>query len=202
MLPKGSHILVVEKERHRLTIYDEHLRAVKSYRVTTGKVKGDKEREGDLKTPEGIYFFTRYIDGRRLHSRYGVGALVMDYPNPFDRLKGKGGYGIWLHATDEPQRLERPRDTRGCVVTTNEDFLDIKRTIKIRLTPIVVLKAGVPRQATGLYRELERKGIFKVPPTMLVARAGQVVALYGAERLYVVKDGDRWHLLAKEQVAQ
>jgi len=142
-MESGSTALVVDKENHRLSLYrcqDGRPVLVRSYQATTGKGIGDKEAEGDQKTPEGIYFFTRFIDGARLPSEYGVGAIVMDYPNTFDRLAGKGGDGIWLHATDEPERINEPYTTRGCVVVRNEHFGELKRSVVPLYTPIIVAK--------------------------------------------------------------
>ncbi len=200
LIKKGGYLIVVEKERHTLTVYDHTLRAVSTHRVTTGKIKGDKEREGDFKTPEGIYFFTRYIDGRGLPAEYGVGALVMDYPNPFDRLKGKGGYGIWLHATDRPERILRPRDTRGCVVTTDEDFLHIKGFVTYGRTPIVVVKEAELKDGTPLVRELEKEGfIDKERLKGFVSIRDMAVAEDGRTRLYLLADKG-WRMVKREPI--
>ena len=43
-------------------------------------------------------------------------------PDAFDRLQGKSGEGLWLHATNEPIRAYLPNKTRGGVVVSNEDI--------------------------------------------------------------------------------
>ncbi len=139
-LGTGGEVLVVEKGAQSLYIFDHNYRLLRTFKVTTGQKKGDKEREGDLKTPEGVYFFTEVIDPATLPAKYGVMAVAMDYPNPLDRLMKKGGSGIWLHATDEPERIDLPRDTRGCVVATNEDVLAIAGHINLLKTPIVIVE--------------------------------------------------------------
>ncbi len=149
----GVTPIIVDKSRHRLTIYTSGGEVIKSYRVTTGKVKGDKLVRGDLKTPEGVFFFNELIDGKDLPSRYGVMAIPMDYPNPVDKLGKKTGSGIWLHGTDDPARILRPRDSKGCVVVTNEDMLDIASYINLARTPIVVVKEA------GYISAAEKEGI-------------------------------------------
>jgi murein L,D-transpeptidase YafK len=129
--------IIVDKSLHRLYIY-EGLELIGSYNITTGKAKGDKQKRGDLKTPEGVYFFTELLDGKKLPSRYGVLAVVLDYPNPVDLAKGKTGSGIWLHGTDDPERLERPRDSKGCVVALDEDVLKIIKSVYLDKTPIII----------------------------------------------------------------
>ncbi len=132
-LPEGSCAIVVEKATQSLFLYQGTPQStpelIEIVQVNTGEEGGDKQYEGDLRTPEGIYFFTGIIDGNDLPAEYGVRAFVTDYPNIFDRLVGKHGNNIWLHATNEPERISNGFNTRGCVVVTNKD-LD-------RLTPLI-----------------------------------------------------------------
>ena len=57
-------------------------------KIAIGKEKGDKQYEGDNKTPEGIYFVNRIIDGRLLPEKYGPLALPINFPNAYDKDKG------------------------------------------------------------------------------------------------------------------
>lgn len=143
LMQEGQVAFVVEKAKQRLSVYrwsNDSPVPLKTYPVTTGQGVGDKFREGDLRTPEGIYLFTRFIDGSSLPAEYGVGAAVMDYPNPLDHLLGKNGDGIWLHATDDPSRISSPYTTRGCVVVRNEHYSELKRSVVLHYTPIIVGK--------------------------------------------------------------
>ncbi|MEE8575302.1 MAG: L,D-transpeptidase [Thermodesulfobacteriota bacterium] len=143
-IASGTHVIAVDKDAHTLYLYESMQgpgstpKLVKSFRILTGKVVGDKVKEGDKKTPEGIYFFTKTIPGSELPGKYGVHAVVTDYPNKVDRLDKKTGSGIWFHGTDDPPRLERPRDSRGCVVALNKDVIEITRYINHNETPIIV----------------------------------------------------------------
>ncbi len=149
--------IIVEKSTHRLFFYQGE-RLVKSVRVTTGKKRGDKLVEDDLKTPEGVYFLTEFLEDEELPAKYGARAIVLDYPNPVDKFQGKTGYGIWVHGTDDPPRLERPYDSRGCVVMLNSDVLDLSDMITLNSTPVVIVEKleFAPREEAG--RELERIG--------------------------------------------
>jgi len=137
----ATYGLLVDKESARLFLYEvgrpgEPLRV---YRCATGKNKGAKQVQGDRKTPVGLYYMTSIKEDEELPERYGVRAFVMDYPNPFDAIEGKNGYGIWLHATDEPDREKLPNITDGCVVLNNEDILDISQYITLNKTPILIV---------------------------------------------------------------
>ncbi|MFC1628302.1 L,D-transpeptidase family protein, partial [Gemmatimonadota bacterium] len=146
MLPEGGYAILVEKATQTLVLYggsaDGVPRPLHIMRTNTGEEDGDKYQEGDMRTPEGIYFFGRIIDGRTLPAEYGVRAFTTDYPNIFDRLDGKDGSNIWLHATDDPERVWDGRNTRGCVVVTNEGLETLTPAISMGplsdATPIIV----------------------------------------------------------------
>ena len=111
------------------------------YPCVIGKAAGRKRRPGDLRTPEGVYFLEGRMTDAELAPRYGVLAYPTDYPNSFDRLAGRHGDGIWLHGTDDPDRLTLRDDSRGCVVLANEDLLALSRAIRPGRTPVVVVTA-------------------------------------------------------------
>lgn len=137
------HLLVVEKSSQRTLVYRADAGGLELVRVlpcTTGKIAGDKQFEGDLRTPEGAYWFTRAIPGETLPPLYGAGAFVMTYPNHFDRLEGKTGSGIWLHGVESNDRVYLGGDTRGCVALRNDHFDELAPSIALRDTPIVVVE--------------------------------------------------------------
>jgi len=134
----SPYALLVEKATQQLHLYKCNgatPELVKTYPCSTGKNRGDKTESGDLKTPEGGYFFRMVHRDEQLPSKYGVMAFVLDFPNYIDRQRGKGGNGIWLHGLDKPLL---PFDTQGCVAMRNEDIADISRSIRLYDTPILI----------------------------------------------------------------
>ncbi len=111
---------------------------VKTYHATLGKVKGDKEEEGDLKTPEGIYTFKSLLRPPAIKPKFGALALYMNYPNTYDEMAGRTGFDIMLHATDTPERLKENFDSEGCIVVENDEIREIASRVRIGLTPIIV----------------------------------------------------------------
>ena len=103
---------------------------LKRFRIGIGKMKGDKEHEGDNKTPEGVYFAQSHIDGNRLPIKYGKRAIPLDFPNPIDRSEGKTGHGIWLHGVEYDKRVEEANVTEGCVVFYNADISSLSNWLK------------------------------------------------------------------------
>jgi len=113
----------------------------------TGKVSGNKFTQGDFKTPEGIYQITDFIPQKELLSRYGaegkiygIGAFVLNFPNPIDQNNGKTGSGIWLHSTNDETRIEKGLDSRGCVVAANNDLKELANYIEIHKSPLLIVQ--------------------------------------------------------------
>ncbi len=146
----SHHVILVEKATHKLHLYENNgsvPRLVKTFNTATGKLKGDKASSGDHKTPEGIYTIYEFLSKQELLRRhgkyaeiYGSGAFPMDYPNFIDQREGKGGGGIWLHSTDDDNRISKGLDSRGCVVVQNQDLKDIADYIELNHTPIIVVQ--------------------------------------------------------------
>ncbi|PIE71062.1 MAG: hypothetical protein CSA22_04875 [Deltaproteobacteria bacterium] len=139
LLPDTApHALVVDKSRQELYLYEKKENTLIRQAVlpcSTGEAAGDKQVEGDRKTPEGVYFFTDRHPEKYLSPVYGRMAFPMDYPNLMDLRGEKTGSAIWLHGTNKPIR---PRNSNGCVVLDNPHIEWIASRITLNRTPIVV----------------------------------------------------------------
>lgn len=113
---------------------------LRSFKIAIGKVDGDKEIEGDNKTPEGIYFAQNHIDGSTLPQKYGTLAIPLDFPNPVDQAASKTGHGIWLHGVDRDQRIEEAKVTEGCVAFYNSDISRLAGWLKSHQGIIVIAR--------------------------------------------------------------
>lgn len=135
--------IVVDKSLHRTYVFenvgsDQPPRLLRDFYSSTGKLEGNKRVEGDLKTPEGVYFVTTQLMDKDLEDKYGTGAFPLNYPNEYDQHLGKTGYGIWLHGTDKTFYSRPPLDSEGCVALTNIDLDAVKAYITPGLTPVVI----------------------------------------------------------------
>ncbi len=145
----AHHIIVAEKSTHTLYLYENNEgmpRLIKTYQMATGQKVGNKSFQGDRRTPEGVYSFNQFLDHKDLIKRhgelgaqYGVGAFVLNYPNPIDKAQGKTGGGIWLHSTDNEPRIDKGLDSKGCLVAHNVNLIDISKYIELNKTSIVVV---------------------------------------------------------------
>lgn len=132
-----NSILTCNKENSTLNLYKKQNHKYEKneeYSAFTGKMKGDKKKEGDLKTPLGIYNITKKIS--KLDSFYGPLAFVTSYPNVFDIYKGKNGSGIWIHGL--PTEQERDDYTKGCIAINNDNLVCLDQEIDIESTLLII----------------------------------------------------------------
>jgi L,D-peptidoglycan transpeptidase YkuD (ErfK/YbiS/YcfS/YnhG family) len=125
--------ILIEKKERRLTLLSKG-EAVKVYRIALGgNPVGPKERQGDNKTPEGIYV----IDSRNKDSQYHL-SLHISYPNDRDKKRAKElgvspGGNIMIHGIkngfswvgDAHADIDW---TKGCIAVTDEEIEEIART--------------------------------------------------------------------------
>lgn len=137
----SEYAFIADKEKKTLTIWRKNKKGpefVEAHPMDIGRKQGDKTREGDLRTPEGIYFVQEHLEGPGLNfEEYGNRAFPLDYPNFFDRKQNKTGSGIWLHAVPDTTSLFR--GSRGCVVVRNEIVDHIKSKIVVKKTPVIIM---------------------------------------------------------------
>jgi len=91
---------------------------------------GDKQQEGDFRTPEGLYF----LDTRNPNSEYFL-SIHVSYPNGQDIREARSqgldpGGAIMIHGQpNSPTRSEayyRTQNwTNGCIAVSNSDMIDI-----------------------------------------------------------------------------
>jgi tetratricopeptide (TPR) repeat protein len=133
--PEGpaDKILIEKKERRMTLLADGQI--VRTYRIALGEIPdGPKERQGDKKTPEGIYS----IKGRNKNSRFYI-SLHISYPNEEDirhakKLGVSPGGNIMIHGLKNDfswmGQTHTQRDwTEGCIAVTNEEIEEIEKLV-------------------------------------------------------------------------
>jgi murein L,D-transpeptidase YafK len=110
---------------------------LKTYKIALGGTPlGPKTRQGDHRTPEGIY----KIDAKNSRSHYHL-ALHVSYPNEDDRaraasLRVSPGGDIMVHGLPDQYAylgaLHRQTDwTDGCIAVTNREIEEIWKLVPI-----------------------------------------------------------------------
>jgi len=158
--PHQKHVIVVDSRRSRLYLFENaggKPQLVGDYYVTLGKNGMEKTREGDQKTPVGVYFVTANLPRQKLSDFYGAGAYPISYPNEWDRRMGRNGHGIWLHGVPSALYSRPPRSSDGCIVLANPDLESVGRTVQVGLTPVIIADEIEWSDASAL--EAERKSL-------------------------------------------
>lgn len=127
-------VLVLKSARKLQLISDG--KPIKTYRISLGKQpKGAKMREGDKRTPEGMY----WVDWRKKSDKFNL-AMHINYPNISDaataRREGVNpGSMIMIHGTpdseDNPEELFHTLDwTDGCIAMKNYEMREVWNLVK------------------------------------------------------------------------
>lgn len=141
MHPEQKYAVVVDTQKARLYLYRNENgkpRFVADYYISHGKAGTDKAREGDKKTPIGVYHVTASLPRQKLGDFYGSGAFPISYPNEWDKRQGRNGHGIWLHGTPSDTFSRPPKASDGCVVLANQDLDALAKNLQIGTTPVII----------------------------------------------------------------
>ena len=125
---------IIVKKSTRMLYLSSGGEIFKKYHITLGRVPvGDKEVEGDMKTPEGAYA----LDYRQYSNDY-YKSLHVSYPNASDKAHAKSlgksaGGMIMIHGTPPSWSLSPYGDwmnvlidwTEGCIAMANDDMDEV-----------------------------------------------------------------------------
>jgi L,D-transpeptidase YnhG len=144
--PQQAYVAAVDASRSRMywfanrTGHDgkPRLELLKETYVSVGINGVGKLKEGDGKTPLGVYFIQKYLPGATLPDLFGVGALTLNYPSAIDIMRRKSGSGIWLHGTPSAHYSRAPESTDGCLVLANSDMDKLLNLPGLRMTPVII----------------------------------------------------------------
>jgi L,D-transpeptidase YnhG len=144
--PQQNYVAAVDASKSRLYWFENRsgsdgrlqLHLVKESYISVGINGVGKDKEGDGKTPLGVYFILRHLPGEGLPDLFGEGALTLNYPNALDLMRKKTGSGIWLHGTPSAQYARAPESTDGCVVLSNPEMARLLNMPDLRMTPVII----------------------------------------------------------------
>lgn len=130
-------VLVIKSERKMYL--QKNGKTVRSYSIALGpNPVGQKEREGDGRTPEGTYL----IDWQK-YKNPNYHSFHLNYPNEKDlaRAKTKGlnaGSNIMIHGTT-PGVKKKKDWTNGCIALNNKDMSEFHQIVFLQ-TPVEIRK--------------------------------------------------------------
>lgn len=131
--------IVINKSERKMMVYDGN-NLLNTYTVSLGASPvGDKQSEGDNKTPEGHYF---------VETKLGLGvskyrkSLRVSYPSPEQKKMGKDGSDIMIHGLGSKYhyfgKFHRFYDwTEGCIAVTDDEIDQIYKATKVGVDIII-----------------------------------------------------------------
>lgn len=128
--PEVTRIVVMKSDRRMYLLNDRAV--LRDFDIELGFApEGDKQVEGDGKTPEGRYF----IDRRNPNSSFHL-SLGISYPNERDIAEAQAlgespGGDIFIHG--QPNKLGPQTEenwTAGCIAVTNREMEDIYAMVR------------------------------------------------------------------------
>jgi len=135
--PEVTEIRVFKAERRMQLLHG--VEVLREYEIGLGFApEGHKVREGDGRTPEGLY----EIDRRNPQSAYHL-SLGISYPNDQDRERARElgvspGGDIFIHGRGRNNRFVRGDWSVGCITVTDREIEEIYSMIGLQ-TPILIL---------------------------------------------------------------
>lgn len=217
-------LILVEKAAQKLHLYryDGDYHRVKTYPCATGEKPGPKRQEKDERTPVGIYFNTKSYRDNKI-TVFGDRAFELNYPDPFDRIAGNGGHGIYIHGSN---RKVTPNSTNGCVALDNADLADLDARVRFEQTPVIIgerlpyrfapprrrldallpflQKAMVPESHAGKPVDLKGLTLLGYPERMVALgrlTIGEAEPVQGVSRLYLADASDELLVLFRREWA-
>ncbi|WP_299193533.1 L,D-transpeptidase family protein [uncultured Litoreibacter sp.] len=127
--PEVTRVVVFKSERIMHLFHGK--RILKTYNVDLGfGAVGDKQFEGDGRTPEGRYF----IDRRNPNSSFYL-SIGINYPNARDIAEAKAlgkppGGDIFFHGQPNLVGPRGPDWTAGCIAVSNREMRQIYAMVK------------------------------------------------------------------------
>ena len=131
---KKDCFIVISKPEYRLYVCEvvngDTLKRV-HYPVCVGKNKGQKQKPGDMKTPEcttkNPFSITEIVDASKWTHDFGDGrGSILAYGNWFMRLKTPGHSGIGIHGSTNNESSVPGRGSEGCIRLRNDDLDELK----------------------------------------------------------------------------
>ena len=151
--PRATHI-IIDKNRMTLTLYAQG-DTLMHFPVSCGRGYGHKQKQGDMRTPEGTFRITQITDASAWGHDFGdgLGYIPHAYGPWFIRLSA--GNGIGIHGTHDPASMGL-RASEGCIRLRNEDLLKLRPRL-YRGLEVTILPDSFPLVPAPTLQEVKRQ---------------------------------------------
>ena len=144
---KKNCFILISKPEYRLyvcEVVDGDTLKRAHYPVCVGKMKGQKQKKGDMKTPEctpeNPFVITEIVDASNWHHDFGDGrGSILSYGHWFMRLKTPGFSGIGIHGSTNNESSVPGRGSEGCIRLRDDDLIQLKENYAFVGMRVVIL---------------------------------------------------------------
>ena len=144
---KNNCFILISKPEYRLYVCEvvdgDTIKRV-HYPVCVGKAKGQKQKKGDMKTPEctfeNPFSITEIVDASKWTHDFGDGrGSILSYGHWFMRLKTPGHSGIGIHGSTNNESSVPGRGSEGCIRLRDDDLIQLKENYAFVGMKVVIL---------------------------------------------------------------
>ena len=148
MVNRDNCFIVIDKPALHLSVYEPQQGdtvLIARYPVCVGKNYGQKEKSGDMKTPEctfdNPFSITEIKPASDWTHDFGDGrGAILAYGNWFMRLKTPGHKGIGIHGSTNNESSVPGRGSEGCIRLLNYDLDELKAKYAFVGMKVIILK--------------------------------------------------------------
>lgn len=144
---KKNCFILISKPEYRLYVCEvvdgDTLKRV-HYPVCVGMNRGQKQKKGDMKTPEctadNPFIITEIVDASQWSHDFGDGrGSILSYGHWFMRLKTPGHSGIGIHGSTNNESSVPGRGSEGCIRLRDDDLIQLKENYAFVGMRVVIL---------------------------------------------------------------
>ena len=147
LMDKNNCFIVIDKPALNLSVYEDQLGdtvLIARYPVCVGKNYGQKQKSGDMKTPESTFenpfTITQIQPASSWTHDFGDGrGPILAYGNWFMRLKTPGHKGIGIHGSTNNESSVPGRGSEGCIRLRDDDLIQLKEKYAFVGMRVVIL---------------------------------------------------------------
>ena len=147
VVDKKNCFILISKPEYRLyvcEVVDGDTLKRMHYPVCVGKNKGQKQKKGDMKTPEctadNPFTITEIKDASKWYHDFGDGrGSILSYGHWFMRLKTPGFSGIGIHGSTNNESSVPGRGSEGCIRLRDDDLIQLKENYAFVGMRVVIL---------------------------------------------------------------
>ena len=148
LIDREQCFIVISKPELNLSVYEDQdgdTVLLARYPVCVGQNLGQKEKKGDMKTPEctfaNPFSITEIKPASDWVHDFGDGrGSILAYGNWFMRLKTPGFSGIGIHGSTNNESSVPGRGSEGCIRLLNADLDELKANYAFVGMKVIVLK--------------------------------------------------------------